>query len=268
MFIIDVPYFSLDQIYNSKQAPRWIKLKESKYVIPFRNRALKIEQQGTRLMMSCSEKEFYDIWFHYFDLSFDYCESYNNIKQLGGKIKKAANRSKGIHIIKQDDFEAYVYAEMVCKVGYDKAIRAMNHISEVCGVKHIQSMREAGRVTWYEWPTAKMIIDNFDKLKKMGEINSWLKELCEAVVDNDENYKREENDLYKLFAKHDLRVFPINEIDELLAKNFECIPNEFADWYLYDIKEKGLVYMYILHNKMNPPKKIKEATSRGVNRQY
>ena len=53
MFVIEVPYFNLDKIYESYQAPRWIKLKESKYVIPHRDKALKIEQQKTRLIMSC-----------------------------------------------------------------------------------------------------------------------------------------------------------------------------------------------------------------------
>ena len=48
MFVIEVPYFNLDQIYNSGQAPRWIKLMESKYVIPHRDKALKIEQQRDR----------------------------------------------------------------------------------------------------------------------------------------------------------------------------------------------------------------------------
>ena len=45
MFVIEVPYFNLDKIYESYQAPRWIKLKESKYVIPHRDKALKIEQE-------------------------------------------------------------------------------------------------------------------------------------------------------------------------------------------------------------------------------
>ena len=47
-------------------------------------------------------------------------------------------------------------------------------------------------------------------------------------------------------------------IEETLKKNFDCIPEEFEDWYLYDFENKGLVYTYILHHIMNPPKKIKE----------
>ena len=89
MFVIEVPYFNLDQIYASGQCPRWIKLKESKYVIPFRDKALKIEQQRDkydwtryRLIMSCTEDDFYNVWFNYLDLRMD-CLDENSKVALG-----------------------------------------------------------------------------------------------------------------------------------------------------------------------------------------
>ena len=72
MFVIEVPYINLDQIYESGQVFSWIKLRDSKYVIPFGNQALKIEQQKERLIMSCTDEQFYDIWFYYFDMDTDY----------------------------------------------------------------------------------------------------------------------------------------------------------------------------------------------------
>ena len=81
MFVIEIPYLNLDQIYDSGQAPRWIKLRESKYVIPYKDKALKIEQQRDRFdfnryrfIMSCSEDEFCNIWFNYFDVETDYMQ--------------------------------------------------------------------------------------------------------------------------------------------------------------------------------------------------
>lgn len=253
MFVIEVPYFNLDQIYNSKQVPRWIKLKESKYVIPFRNKALKIEQQKERLIMSCTEEEFYNIWYKYFDLQTDYFALNNKIKKLK-KFKVLANRGSGIHIINQDIFETYVFTKIVKDVGYDKAKVAVNHIAEVCGIKHVQSMREAGRVTWYEWPTPEMILENFDNLKKMGKINNWLKDECDAIISL--GLVPNNNELFKLFAQHMVSVFPTYGIEDTLRKNFDCEPEEFADWYLDEIENKGLAYMYILHHITNRPKEI------------
>lgn len=264
MFVIEVPYFNLDQIYASGQCPRWIKLKESKYVIPFRDKALKIEQQRDkydwtryRLIMSCTEDDFYNVWFNYLDLRMDCLDENNKIKRLGGKFKVPANRGNGIHILHQDYFEAYVLAKLITYVGYKNAAVAMNHIAEVCGVKHNQSMREAGRITWYEWPTPEMILEHHHNLGKMGKINSWLKRLCEAIVNDYYAYTKSDDELFRLFGMHDTTVFPLVGIEKTLMKNFGEEPEEFADWYLSDIENKGLVYMYIVHHILNRPKEVR-----------
>lgn len=268
MFVIEVPYFNLDHIYDSGQVPRWIKLKESKYVVIHKDKALKIEQQRDRfdwtrhrLIMSCSEEDFYNIWFEYFDLRMDCLSENMSIKKLGGKFKVPATRGHGIHIIKQDPFEAYVLAKIITNAGYEKAFAAMNHIAEVCGVCHKQAMREAGRITWYEWPTPQMILENFDRLKKMGKINAWLKKLCEAIVNDGFDVTESDNELFRLFGMHETFVFPLACIDDVLAKNFGENPEDFADLYLDKIENKGLVYAYIVHHILNKPK---EAKSYGI----
>ena len=272
MFVIEIPYFNLDHIYNSGQAPRWIPLSQSpersKYVIPHKDKALKIEQQRDRfdwnkfrLIMSCTEEDFYNTWFEYLDLRMDCMDENGKIKRLGGKFKVPANRGHGIHILNQDPFEAYVLAKIITNVGYEKAFVAMNHIAETCGVCHKQSMREAGRITWYEWPTPEMILENFDKLKKMGKINAWLKKLCEAIINDGFDVTQSDNELFRLFGMHDTTVFPLAGIEETLVKNFGENPEEFADWYLTDVENKGLVYMYIVHHIINKPK---EVTSYGI----
>ena len=238
MFVIDIPYFNLDQIYNSGQVPRWIQLRQSpeksSYVVIHKDKALKIEQirnkydwNNHRILMNCSEEEFFNIWFHYFDLKTDYVKENAHIKKMNGKFKKIANRGAGIHIIKQDPFETYIYTKIVEVYGYSKARKAINHIAEVCGVQHTQSMREAGRITWYEFPTAEMILENFDKLKKMGQTNEWLKALCKGMIANNNELVFISTDkLFKLFALHD-NVFPLNEIEQTLIKNFGENPEEF-----------------------------------------
>lgn len=272
MFVIEIPYFNLDHIYKSGQAPRWIQLSQSpersKYVIIHKDKALKIEQQRDRfdwakfrLIMSCTEEDFYSTWFEYFDLKMDCLAENDKIKRLGGKFKVPANRGNGIHILNQDPFEAYVLAKIITNTGYENEFIVMNHIAETCGICHKQSMREAGLVTWYEWPTPEMILDKFDKLKKMGKINSWLKKLCEAIINDGFDVTQSDNELFRLFGMHDTTVFPLVGIEETLVKNFGKNPEEFADRYLADIENKGLVYMYIVHHILNKPK---EVTSYGI----
>ena len=265
MFVIDVPYFNLDQIYNSGQVPRWIKLKEGKYVIPFKDKALKIEQQRDRfnfdkyrLIMSCSADDFYDTWFEYLDLRTDCLDVNMKVKRLGGKFKVPANRGSGIHIIHQDEFEAYVLAKLITFVGYRKAGELMNRIAQTYGIEHNQRMREAGRVVWYEWPTPEILLEKLNKenLKSDNKVKRFLKKLCEAIINDGYDYTCSDNELFRLFGVHDTTVFPLIGIEETLIKNFGEESEEFADWYLGDIENKGLVYMYIVHHILNRPKEV------------
>lgn len=262
MFVIETQYFNLDHIYNSGQAPRWIKLKEGKYVIPHRDKALKIEQQRDkydwtkyRLIMSCSEEDFYNIWFEYFDLRTDYAKENMNVKKLGGKFRIVANRSNGMHILNQDTFETYVLSKLIEKLGYKEAANEINRIAEVYGIKHVQSMREAGKITWYEWPTTELIIDKFKELKYPNKVDKWLNKLCEEIVYKyyAYTYPGNWNDICKLY-RGCKDVFPLIGVKEILAKNFDCEPEEFADWYLDETENKGLVYMHILYHILNKPK--------------
>lgn len=270
MFVIDVPFFNLNHIYNSSQCPRWIKLSESKYIIPFRDKALKIEQrfdisssENCHLIMNCSEEDFYNIWFDYLDLRTDYLSENYKIKRLCRKLKIPANRGSGIHILHQDSFEAYVFAKLVGFVGYKKAGELMNRIAQAYGIERKQSMREAGRVTWYEWPTPERMLEKLlkEKIKSDNKVKRFLRDLCKAIVSDGYEYTSSDNELFRLFGMHDMTVFPLNGIEEALSKNPHGKPDEFADQYLYNVENKGLAYEYIVHHVMNKPK---EANPSGI----
>lgn len=254
MFVINVPYFNLDQIYNSLQAPRWIKVRELKYIVIYKEHVLKVEQQKERLIFSCSEEEFYNIWFNYFDLKTDCLIENNKIKRLGGKFKIPANRGNGIHILNQDPFEMYVFSKLVYYVGYTEATKLMNWIACDYGIEHKQSMREVGRVTWYEWPTPERFLEQLNEEEITGKVKIFLKKLCNAIVNEDLDITKSDNELFKLLGMHEVNSFPLDGIKDALEKNFGENPEDFADWYLDEIENKGLVYMYILHHISNPPK--------------
>lgn len=247
MFIIEVPYFSLDQIYNSKQAPRWLKLKDNKYIVMHKDKAITVEQKRQRLILGCSEEEFYNIWFDYFDLKTDYCNLNNETKRLGGKFKRVAVRGSGIHILNQDRFEVYVFSRIVERLGWEKAKEFMNHIAQGFGIKHKQSMKEAGKVVWYEWPTVDVMLEKLSD-KNEGAI---LKTICNDFVARESG-----NKIFGVLGLH-RNMFPITGIESTLEKNFDCMPGDFEEWHLEGFENKGLVYLYILHHIMNPPKEVR-----------
>ena len=90
-----------------------------------------------------------------------------------------------------------------------------------------------------------------------GKVKPFLRKLCNAILFKEFDFNESGNDIFKMLTHED--VFPTIGIEETLIKNFKCEPEEFADWYLHELKNKGLVYLYILHHIINPPqKKIKE----------
>lgn len=253
MYIIEVPYFNLDQIYNSKQVPRWLKSRDGKYVIIHKDNFVKVEQKRERLIFDCSEKEFYDIWYDYLDLGTDYSEVNREIKRTHRKFKIPAVRGRGIHAIKQDDFETYIYAKLVERFGWDKAREKMFFIANTYGIKHSNSMAEAGKVTWYEWPTPERLLGCLEKEKISTPIKTFLKKLSHAIVYDGFDVTEQNNLLFNLLSGYDLGCFPGFGLSESIHKNFKCSTDEFIDRYLSECEFRGVLYLYLTHHINNNP---------------
>lgn len=259
MFIIEVPTLSLDKTYNSLQCPRWIKLRDCKYVIPFGDKALKVEQNKNKLILNCSEEEFYSAWFGYFDLGTDYSEIYYAVSKSNKKFKIPANRGFGIHLLNQDKFEMYIFCKLVEQLGYEKAGEILNRIAASYGVMHKQQMMEAGNVTWYEFPTPEKLVEALSKKNNPGPVNSFLLKLSKAIVNDGYEVSKSEKELCKLFVRGDKSAFPSEQIDETIEKNFHCSVEEFRDDILdgraFDYS--GVLYLYILHHILFKPKEVR-----------
>ena len=61
----------LDQIADSGQVFRWLRLGDGRYLIPSGSRETEARQDGNRLYLSCSEEDA-PFWHSYFDLDTDY----------------------------------------------------------------------------------------------------------------------------------------------------------------------------------------------------
>lgn len=264
MFVIEVPYLNLNHIYDSKQAPMWIKLKQDLYVVIHKDKAIKVQQQRDkfdfnkyRLMFSCSEEDFYNIWFKYFDLGTDYEKENLKIKRANKKLRPPCNRAAGIHIINQDTWLAYVYTKLVNNLGYDVASYAINAIAHDCGIKRQQSIREHGRVIWFEFPDAIMLYDNLHKLRNLGKVNAWLEKLCNAVIFKGFVYDNAGNDLYNAYMQKEDYKFPEYEVKQAIEKNFKLTIQEFVSKLKDKVENPCLLYLYILHYVKNPPKDLR-----------
>lgn len=284
MYVMEVPFINLDQIYLSGQVFRWIRYRDGKYVIPFRDHALKIEQQKDRLIMSCNDDDFYNIWWDYFDLQTDYLRLNYQIKGQGGNFKIAAVRGSGIHILKQDLFEMIVTFMLATATNIPNIKRMLHQIEIVCGTEHKQTMRECGRVTWYEFPTPRQLLkrskrldDSFGLKRKENVV-----QLCQDIEDGwlDLNLLQQMSyedakellmqfdgigakvaDCICLYGLHHMEAFPVDtHIDQILQRDFDCDIETFIEWYGTE-ELNGLMQQYLYYNEINPPKEARYGLS-------
>lgn len=274
MYVIEVPFLDLEQVFNSAQNLRWFKIKGNKFIIQDGSSVVKAEQQRKRLLLSCTEDEFYDKWYHYFDMGTDYADAYHSIARRDKFLKKCAVRSGGVRIIKQDLFEC-VISSIIFATNNDASICKfiMNSIAHACGVENKQSIRGVGKITWHSFPKPEDIIKNIDKLILSTELRGMILSVCEDMVDGWFDL-----DVLKYMTKDEAKsylsdfILDDNAIDYICLyglHDLECIPQcKFADKVkqLKLSRSAGLVYAYVTHHKLNPPKNMESEMKVGAHR--
>lgn len=284
MFIINIPFMNLDQIYESGQTFRWIKFRDGKYAIPHGPVCLKIEQQKDRFIMNCTDEDFYNIWYDYFDMATDYMNLNYKVRGIDEDFKSKAVRASGVRILKQDLFEIIVSFMLATATNIPNIKRMIEQIAMKCGKYHKQAMRECGQVKWYEFPTYEMILEKQKKLddsfglKRKENVLKFCKSLECGEIDLEDfkymGYKEAKDilmsvegigpkvtDCICLYGLHMLEAFPIDtHIKQILKRDFMCEDfGEFSDWYLDEELQQyaGLIQQYIFYNEINPPKEVR-----------
>lgn len=287
MYVIEVPFLDLDQIYKSAQPLRWIKLRDGKYVVQDGCSAVKVEQQKNRLLVSCSEDEFFDKWYSYFDLGTDYAKPYFGLRRQDEFLKICAVRNGGVRVMHQDLFECIITHIIYSNCDYSIAERVLNKFVATCGVEHTQGMREAKRITWYEFPTPDAIIENINNIKLPENAISEIREICESIIegwlDVDELKEMEFDkarsylaefctnhkvlNFISLYGLHSLSWFPQNKfIDDIIIREYWDI-DLFVEEHLGNLQGyEGVVYMYISSNELNPPRNMADEMKVGAHR--
>lgn len=281
MFIINIPFMNLDQIYNSGQVFRWIKFRDGKYFISYHDKCLSIEQQKDRFVMNCSDEDFYDVWYEYFDIGIDYMGLNYASRNIDEDFKSKVVRASGVRILKQDLFEIIASFMLATATNIPNIKRMIEQIAVKCGKQHKQTIRDCGQIKWYEFPTPEMILekqyrlDNSFGLRRKENVIQLCKDIDDGWIDLEElqqmNYQEAKEilmcvegigpkvaDCICLYGLHILEAFPIDtHIKQILKRDFGCDNyEEFFDWYLVDEGLQGyagVIQQYMFYNEINPP---------------
>lgn len=271
MYVLEIPCFSLDQMYRSNQVNRWIKVNDKKYIIPFEGNILKIEQQKDRVIFDCTEDEALGIWYDYFDLGKDYLDSYYALKAIDDDTKIVANRAKGVRILKQGLFET-ILSCLLHDLDYKAEL--IDEIARRTGVKHGKSMKEMGIVEWYEFPTPQMLLKKWSFLRDCNfsgreeKVRNVVELIAEGWFDFDElvfggkeyilefdEFDETTASLVCLYGLHDLREFPLDDIGLKILDKYGLTYDEFYAWFVEGNERiennLGLLRQYMIYNDIN-----------------
>lgn len=275
MFSVECQYMNLDQIYRSGQIFRWTKVRNGKYIIPYQNKALKIEQIRNRLVLSCTDEEFYKFWFDFFDMNTEYDELNDRICCLSEFSKKCALKGSGIRIVKQDLFETIISFIISQQQSIPRIRAILDNICKVCGLKHTRGMKECGQVTWYEFPTPEKILENSEAIKTcgLGYREPYVVGICQAIADgwldlellksmdyeSARDYLMEFDgigpkvaDCICLYALHHLEAFPIDShVQFIMEREFDAKTQDEMYESLDDVEDcRGLAQQYMFYNEL------------------
>ena len=276
MFIIQIPYLSLDQTFKSGQHLRWIKINDDKFIIINGSKIVKVSQNRDRFCFDCTEAEFYDTWYDYFDIGTDYLLYNYRINNVDEDfVIESSNRGKGIRIIKQNIFEVTVASILDYLFDGNASLvdTTVDILCNICGKRHKNSIRDAGKIIWNEFPSVEQVLNKADKWMPMFSKThaSILYNICDYILNN--GYKKLPlylrhmfgNDYIsssiKLYALHKLNYMPLNgDMMNIIYTEIDCEDVEdFFTWYISPSNVDcicGLLGRYLYYNKNNPPRRL------------
>ena len=275
--IMEIPYMDLDNIYMSRQTFCWFQIQLGTYLIVHKDKAVKVTQKKNMFHFSCSEEEFYSIWYKYFDLDTSYDNVHFLYKLINSNFSKVCTRCSGMHILNQDLFQVLVETVITENVGVRAASEMVYKLCKLCGTKHKQSI--GGSVIWYEFPNANQIMKNPSAIELvLGRAAEPVLSICESIKDGwldldllsimdyyeaknyllDFDYMTDsEVEKICLLGLHIMSSMPVDKaVDSICGDIFECTFNDLVEWNLCETKYIEYIgyLMYVFrYNYFCPP---------------
>ena len=251
MVCLTIPNFDLKQTMLSSQDPmtRVEQGFETEGYIFFKGKhCVKVEQRGDKILFSCTERELFDTWFDYFDLSYDYASASDAHCNVRGMLdaRVAFREATGVHVLRQDPWDVLLKQMVSSKLSPSKAVEQVNAVFEASvDKKKRKPLRGFKPVEWFPVPTIDELIDARSSLmwfcdtrtvRMMEYLLDWLPS-HRMLLEVPESHSLES-------ARTELEKLPLSKhaIDKVLAYGFHfdevsCIPES---WQQASMKENGV----------------------------
>lgn len=161
MFSIEIPMCDLPLIYSGNQCYRWKKINKDKYVVIDGKNIVVINQIGNKKYFVCSEEDFFNKWYNYFDVGYDYMDSLLACKKFAKEINSKCflysfivKENRKLRILKNDLFQTMVYC-MLSGIKEEKKNK-IEHICNKCGDPKKNTISGLS-IKWFTFPEAEKI---------------------------------------------------------------------------------------------------------------
>jgi len=238
---IFIDNFDIDmrKIMNSGQCFRIKEYQPNYYSIISGNKYVEAFQypNETSIYLRCDIDDWRGYWQNYFDCS-DESTSIEDIYKLAveygdGYIKRCAEKSKGMRILRQDKFETLISFIISQRNNIPKIISTIRRLSEAYSTPLTDKI--TGK-TYYPFPSAEEILKGRETLKSvgLGYRIEYIVDACGQVLSKGIDYFDSVDKLkeihgvgdkvancYMLFGMHDLQAFPIDvHIERIITREY------------------------------------------------
>ena len=173
MPVLKTPRFSLDRTWKTHQTLSWrrvMSIDGIRHIVTCGELMVVAHQwqkQGqTYTMFWCTDTDFFDFWFTYFDLQHDYMHTSRQCKAALGPISRAERTVSGFHLLNMPEFQGYIEHYIMSHVRSRKNMHLyfQNLCAATCGLRR-KRFNGLGQVTWLPFPTPEQILDNEEELE-------------------------------------------------------------------------------------------------------
>jgi len=177
--------FDLNTIAESGQCFRFNLKDNGDYRIIAFKRVLRIRQSETNVFeLDCSEEDYKNIWYDYFDLSTNYSLIRESVKD-NAFLCECAKASRGMRILNQDKWEMIISFIISQRKSIPAIKTSIERLSQKLGDKIGDDL--------YAFPSAKQILDADENTLNecgLGYRLSYIREAADLLYSNEREFER------------------------------------------------------------------------------
>jgi N-glycosylase/DNA lyase len=268
--IITSKNLNIEHIAESGQCFRMNRIDDTTYYVIAFGRYIELKQiDEDKVDISCSEKDYNQIWKEYFDLEYDYNKIVTSLTKGEDEfLKSAALFGGGLRILKQEPFEALISFI----ISQNKNIPAIKRsIEKICCKYGDPIYEDKGGKVYYSFPTPERLANaKREELREtgLGYRDEYIIRSSMSIFNGDIDLYQLRNTKYEeaivellklhgvgvkvancvsLYGLHHIEVFPI---DVWIARILKEIYNDNFDLNLYS-GYAGIVQQYMFYYMRN-----------------